>query len=614
MLRVHTDDIVAPLGRRDAVLLAVAQTNREYATLQRRMARARYEERKHEVVDLHLASQRLIRTGYPGNELPADDLNDALIDTLPVWLYQAFDRPSGDSIGGYDLTQIGVHALRAFSLEKTLSKLWQQCLWLDWRLSDKNKRLTLAPNDRPAETLRHAWLFRQQGISTQSSFIDLAAESAAKKANLKIGRIGSRTIIAQESRAGRRRKFITGRATNRSASYLQRHMWTSVETSYVGMFLDAPLPKLGLSCHQLQKVWCVVSDACSVLAKKCADSRPVDTATIRDWALACSRSDLSEAIAASVSLSSEDIEAALAFLTYDGSDFRRGVWSMPLIQLPGTKILLMCRSPLEIGNPVRRVEQWLERGGLSDQLSGAKRGNSYETWVRDEIASCLKRNRLLNDVASIISPIKPADRSIGDIDAAFRIKDLVVVIEIKCLLTPAEPIEQYRYRNKLDDAAEQAIRKATWLATNIEAHRSDLRLTGTEPIEIKPVVLTNHGYGLSLEIDGCLICDFHTLSNYLGGNTVVVGGAFSGITGEISYTEETLYRDEEGARRGLLGRIRGAPTLKRYVDRTVWGEAMIPCFNPPSDTLAVSGARLSEAVDPAAKMAALSLRPGLISP
>ena len=96
MLRVHTDGILAPLGRRDAVLLAVAQTNREYATLQQRMARARHEERKHEVVDLHLASQRLIRTGYPGNELPADDLNDALIDTLPVWLYQAFDRPSGD--------------------------------------------------------------------------------------------------------------------------------------------------------------------------------------------------------------------------------------------------------------------------------------------------------------------------------------------------------------------------------------------------------------------------------------------------------------------------------------------------------------------------------------
>ncbi|CDZ71583.1 Nuclease-related domain superfamily [Neorhizobium galegae bv. orientalis] len=607
LLRRHADHILAPLSRRDAVVLAVAQLNREYATLQQRMARARHEERKQEVVDLHLASQRLISTGYPGNQLPADDLNDALVDTLPVWLHQAFLCSTPDSLKGCDLTQIGVNALRAFTLERTLSKLWQQCLWLDWKLGKDGQQLTLAPDDQAAETLRHAWLFRQQGIATQYSFVDLAAESAAKKANLKAPRLENRTIIAQENSTGRRRDFITGRATSRCASYLQNHMWTSVETSYVGMFIDTPLPKLGLSCNQLQKVWCIVADACGILSKRCGESRPVDASTIRDWALTCARSNLSQAISVCSNLSSADTELAIGFLTYDGSDFRRGVWSMPLIQLPDHGLLLMCRSPLEIGNPVRRVEQWLERGGLSDQLSGAQRGSSYETWVRNEIATCLARNPLLQDVASISSPLKPADRSIGDIDAAFRIRDLIVVVEVKCLLTPAEPIEQHRYRNKLEDAAKQAIRKATWLADNISSHRSDFGLLGSEAVEIKPIVLTNQGYGLSLEIDGCLVCDFHTLSSYLRDNTILIGGAFSGLSGRTGYTQEKLYYSEEGARRGLLQRIRNAPTLRRYIDRTTWAQNLVPCYHPPLNSLAVAGARLSDAVDDAARSAAFGL-------
>ncbi|MDQ1196842.1 hypothetical protein [Agrobacterium sp. SORGH_AS 787] len=605
--RQYTDTILSPLNRKDAILVAVAQTNREYATLQQRMSRARHEDRKREFIDLNLASQRLIKTGRPGNALPADDLNDALVDTLPVWLHQAFGRPTENSLLVPDLTEIAIPALRAFTFELTMSKLWQQCLWSDWRLRRDGPQLTLSPNDKAAETRRHAWLFRQQGIATQYSFVDLAAENAAKKANVKIARPQSRTIIGEESRPGRRKDFVIGRANNRVPSYLQTHMWTSVENSYVGMFLDAPLPKLGLSCNQLQKVWCVISDACGVLLNKCADHRPVNVRTLRDWALVCRKTNLRNAIVASCNMSPAVTELAMDFLTYDGSDFRRGVWSMPLVQLPDDDVVLMCRSPLEIGNPVRRVEQWLERGGLSDNLAGAKRGNSYEVWVREEIARCLANNPILKDLASILRPIKPRDPLIGDIDAAFRIKNLIFVLEVKCLLTPAEPIEQHRYRNKLEDAAKQAIRKADWLIKNIDIHREDFGLSASQTVEIKPLVLTNQGYGLSLEIDGCLVCDFHTLSGYLRDNAIVIGGAHSGISGTTGYSQETLYHSEEAASRGLIPRLKQPPTLKRYVDRLTWFQNKIPCHDPPLDTLVVAGIRLSEPAGGATRAAALAL-------
>lgn len=533
--------------------------------------------------------------------MPADDINDGLVDTLPHWLHQAFQRPLSGTRKGVDYSQIGVSALRGYALERLYSKLWQQCLWLDWRFSKRNGQLVLAPHDFFAETLRHAWLFRQQSLSSQNTFTDLAADHAAKKANVKRRRPRNNTVIALETRAGKRKGFIIGRGTDRSPSYLQGHLWTSVETSYVNIFLDTPLPRVGLTCHQLQLIWCVVSDAAGVLYKRCGQRKAVNKANIREWALSCNRAQLIQAIVECCKLTTEQVEQAIKFLTYDQSHFRRGVWSMPLIVLSECDLVLICCSPLEVGNPVRRVEQWLERGGLSDQLAGAKRGSSYEAWVRTEIASCLANNRMLVDVASIVDPIKPKDRTIGDIDAAFRIKDLIVVVEVKCLLTPAEPIEHHRYLSKLRDAASQATRKATWLAGNIKNHRSQFGLTGTEAVEVKPLVLTNQGYGLSLTFDDCLVCDFQTLSNYLGDNSVVTGSAVSGATGAVGFTEEILYRSEDDARRGLLPRIREAPALKRYFGRTSWRENVIPCHNPPSNALLVAGLQLSNEVDDQAK-------------
>ncbi|WP_439626004.1 hypothetical protein [Shinella sp.] len=597
-LRRHTDQILAPLARDEAVMLAIAQTNKDYTLLQRKITRKRREEQKLELVDIQYASQRMVNVGFADNQLPIDDVNDAMVDTIPVWLHQAMQLPSGTNSKDRDLTELSMIAARAFSLELSLSKLWQHSLWLDWRLGTIGNQLHFKPHDKKSETLRHAWLWRQQSIAAQNGFTDAAFEQLEKRAGHKPPRAEELTVTGRENKTGRKPNFIIGRATVRSASNIHRDVWKSaVENSYVGMFVDTKLPKAGFSCVELHRAWCVIADVCHLLAKKSADKVTINTSTIREWALTCDREHLTTAIVQCCRHTRQEAEDILAFLTYDGSDFRRGLWSMPLVILSDQKTILMCRSPIEIGNPIRRVEQWLERGGLSDQLSGAKRGNSYEAWVRDEIAASLEGNKLIKDFACARQPIKPSDRSIGDIDAVFRIKNLIVVAEVKCFLTPAEAIEQYRYRNKIQAAADQAIRKANWLSKNIICFKEELMIDDHRDFSVIPMVLTNQGYGLSLKFNECCICDFHYVTNYLGDSVLVVGSAIDGKTGKFGYIQETLYNSEDEARKKFIEHIENPSTLKRYVDRVEWYDSFIPCHNPPTNRLAVSGARLSSGVD-----------------
>ncbi|QWW69851.1 hypothetical protein [Rhizobium sp. WYJ-E13] len=593
LLRGGTDHILRQLSQRDAVTLAVAVVNREYAKLQKILTRKRVEDGRQDYVDMQYASQRPIPLGLPGSSLPVDDINDALIDTLPVWLYQAAQVPENSASRNADLANLGSTSLAAFSLERTLTKLWQQSLWLDWRFDDSDDGLHFAPYDKAAEILRHAWLWRQQSLSSQNSFSNIAIEQIAKNAGHKSERSSSITITGQEDRPGQKRRFVTGRTSEKLASHIQRHMWQGgVENSYVAMFLDTPLPKLGFSCSDLQDVWCVIVDACAVLANRCSEKRPVNSSTLREWALVCSRADLARSLSTCCNRSLEDVDRILNFLIYDGTDFRRGVWSMPLIKIPEQDYVMMCRSPLEIGNPIRRVEQWLERGGLSDHLSDSKRGNTYEAYVREQLSGSIDENALLQDVFCIRDPIKPDDKTIGDIDALFRIGNLICVIEVKCLLTPAEPIEQYRYQNKLEDASKQAIRKAKWLSENIHRYMDEFGIKDARELEYAPLVLTNQGFGFSRRFHNCLVCDFHFLNSYLRDNVLRTGGITHPKSGRIEYIEETIYRTEHEAREKLLERIATAPTLRRYVDRAELFETSLPWYAEPANLIKVTGIRL----------------------
>jgi len=597
IIRKITNQALRGFTRSNAIILAIAQSNRDYATMQRKADRARRNDRNKELVDIQYAGQRPLSVGFPGNDLPFDDLNDALVDTLPSWLYSANLMPEGRETWPPNLTLVGMKAMSAFSFESTLGKLWQQALWLNWHFTTKDCITHFLPDDMEAETLRHAWLWRLQGIAAQTGFTDLTISKQFQEQGLRAPRIAGSTVIGIDTRHGRKNSFIYGPINENQNSDLQRRMWSSaVETSYLSIFLDSPLPTLGISCNALNRAWCVIADVCGSLRKKQSGRYEVTASTIRDWALVCGHEMLVDAVAHCCDVTREQAKDIVSFLTYDGTDYRRGLWSMPIVKIPGEPNVSLCYSPIEIGNPIRRAEQWLERGGLTDRLAGAKRGTSYEAFVREEICDAIKQNQILSSSIGISNAIKPSDKTVGDIDAAFRVGNTVVVAEVKCLLTPSEPIEQYRYRQKIISASKQSLRKTKWLKENFDKFKSLFGCEYNDELQFQPIVILNQGFGHSLRIQECLVCDIKFLLNYLSSGKIITGAAVHGATGNVAYQEETYYTTEDEAAKNISKLIEEAPTLRRYVERTKWHDSLLPCHEPPYNRFSVAGARLLETV------------------
>lgn len=250
---------------------------------------------------------------------------------------------------------------------------------------------------------------------------------------------------------------------------------------------------------------------------------------------------------------------------------------MPIVSASGGSVS-MCLPALTVGSVVRRVEQWLGRGGTAESLAGIRKGIRYEAWVRKEIIAAVSGNAILSRARAAENALKPSDHSVGDIDLLVVLGQLLLVGEIKCLLTPADPIEQNDYIEKLRKAAEQASRKVKWINDHrhLASEVLEVPVERVSSCQIVPLIVVNQGFGFSLEIGGCNVVDFHYLRNYLADNSIVVNAAVRAADGAMLMRSQTFYNSETEAAHRLVSLITDPPVLRRYIDRVLWHDIPFP--------------------------------------
>lgn len=572
------------LSRRQAIILSIAQTNREFRVLVRKAARAVRKSGSRDAFHVNHASESVVRGATAGNRHTIDDLGDALVDTLPHLLDRAVDRPLiGTSRG--DVFQKGVTAVQVLSIEHSIRTLWQQALWEGWRLGRKDDAIHFAPVNQNLEVMWNAWHWRHRAFMNSRAIMQLAGRQSDLQAGIKPQRFLQSTVVKIERRPGQRRRFVIGPPLPTSPN--QSHYWTEhtiLESSYVGMFLDAPLPKVGdgsLSCRILQRAWCVLRDIAHLLEAELPKPRILDLAAAEEYALLVKRGEIANALEVCCQLSSAQSSAILDFFTCSASDrrslFSKGVWSMPLVSLADEDRLAIVLSPLHTGAPIRKIELWLERGGLSDQLAGANRGSRYEAMLRERIDKKLKANPIFQGLRAASSLPRRTESS-EQIDLLIVFGTTLIVAEVKCLLAPAESIERYRYLRKLKGASEQAVRKAKWIGANRAQLIDAIRMTEDEisRLRIIPLVVVNQGFGVGWRGADCLIIDAHFLGLYLADGSYLAQAAVQGKTGESATAARILYSTQSEAEFQLESIISDPPVLRRFVDVFAWRHFTFP--------------------------------------
>ncbi|WP_439529934.1 hypothetical protein [Pannonibacter sp.] len=283
----------------------------------------------------------------------------------------------------------------------------------------------------------------------------------------------------------------------------------------------------------------------------------------------------------------DDAKQIMDFLTFrlqtdkkSKSTGHRGLWSAPLVQIPGTDEFALVVASLETSNTLRKVESWLEKGGVNDRNAKSSRGERYEIELRSEISSAIESNILLKDAKCASEEIKSKDFG-EQIDLLFCIGDLCVVGEIKFFLMPAEPHERFRYDKKLESAADQARRKVDALERNRNRISKYLNISfdRVQKLRIIPIVITAQGYGFSLRVKDVLIVDAKFLLSYLGNGRILTNLALGLKNGKIATYGTSLYDSEVSAAEKFEVSIAKPYVLNRFLERINFISTPFPCLS-----------------------------------
>lgn len=299
------------------------------------------------------------------------------------------------------------------------------------------------------------------------------------------------------------------------------------------------------------------------------------------FALAVGAGELACVVSECLEIEAGRAGAILDLFTCDPTDskalFAKSFWSMPLLPGANGDRRYIILAPLLVGSPLKRVEAWMGRGGISDNSGVKGRGKPFETHVRTELAKALRENVILKDHAVYANAIKRKGNS-EEIDLLVRTGHSLIVGEVKCFVSPSEPLEKHNYLRALAKAAKQAAAKRDWVAANLE---KVARLMGcgdgieARALTVHPIVVLNQGFGLGLVRDGVPIVDLHYLRLLLSDGSYQGDTRFERDVG-MFYESVELYdsaADFESKLETLLG---DPPPLRRYGAAVGWRRLPFP--------------------------------------
>jgi len=345
--------------------------------------------------------------------------------------------------------------------------------------------------------------------------------------------------------------------------------WVTTEmarTGYYDGLLDQEFPKQpDLTGALLIRVWELLSSMAEQLSKR-RSGRDIRTVNdLYEYVSAIPRLECVNLVMRGLGCERKVAIAAIDFLTYKGLK-GQDLWSQPLVECNRSDLSFMFL-PLVLGNLLRVVERWLRQGGVD--LSS--KGSQFEHHVRKEVqtyflASQIRQSVCVSKSGAYVSTEKGVRE---EIDLVVSIGNAVLVVEVKCLLAPADSIEYLRYFDALESAAEQISRKAAVAQQHIAQvfeclgmHRHQIP---SQPFVVS-AVLTSSPVGVGFTANGVPVIDLRTLFTFSQGYYSVWSIIEAGKT--VKEDKVLLYKSLDEAVNNLSSYLQEPPSIsntKRFL-------------------------------------------------
>ena len=206
--------------------------------------------------------------------------------------------------------------------------------------------------------------------------------------------------------------------------------------------------------------------------------------------------------------------------------------------------------------PFNVIDSLLERGGynLDD------RGEVFETFLYQRIVN----EKHLFHTACYPSKFYGTSGNGEEIDLIVVLKELIIVCEAKCIHYSMEPIDYYYAQKRLENGAEQAKRKASFVETH-PGFFADLGDVSTR--KVLPLVVTNYPTFTGFEHNGVYVIDSHSFISYFNAGYMSMN--------ELSSTENTLrgvcffYKNEDQYSTNFESFVQSNPIKDLYLKQIV---------------------------------------------
>ena len=583
-------------------ILAVAAHNREYRTVTELAAAESARMSKDGTLSTDLAANLRI-AGAAGQQFTAAALSEAMTDLTENWLFDAA-QGTGTEDPPADVAPIAIEAAKGYSFRKAMNTLWNQVWWEDWWLCEMEDGTSRwVAGDPEFERLQTAWGMRQESNLMNLPFLDMRIWPGMKPAERR--RWSRARGVTAVHKAGQRQRFKV-----QTLQYLSKRMpayameRAAIEGVHLADFTGAVLPLVpDVTADMLLVAWHLVLDIATLLTKRVPlPEGALSPQKARELAMIVDRASVASAIQEGLNIDASTADRIVSFLTFQfqvggkkKAGGNKGLWAAPLIEIPASNDLGLPLAVLETSNIVRRVETWLEKGGLNDQRvtnwpattarhiksvppTTESRGDRYETITRSRICDAVSRNSLFTTARCAADEIKKLATFPEQIDLVVSFGDLCLVGEVKFFLMPADPHERVRYHDKLRDAAKQATNKVSALEArpDVLAHALGIDLEVARQLRLLPVIVTAQGYAFSTRVDGVLVVDASFLKLYLATGEVQNGMALEPSTGRSMPQFLTHYTTERAAARNFEHSMEAPYPLVRFIGQVQMGETTLP--------------------------------------
>lgn len=385
---------------------------------------------------------------------------------------------------------------------------WLKCLWRGYFIDQTGEKDVQRTSDPERERRRELAWVRHQHLSIQKERNIKESWAELDQADRERGASVRMEVVAVERKGFQFNCSLGPQSREPDKLPLLISMFMEVEEAQFKVLVDRPFKRHpSITLRLLAEVYALLSSLAHKLCEGIIRT-PWSSEHVPQHCPLIARSQLIELLVQGLWISSDEAQQALSYLIHGGHE-RHDLWSRPLVLVDKDEFALVLR-PLIGVNPTWLLKNWMRDGGLDiDQTGGA-----YEQHVRKELehACRLKTAEVVQHSMVLHKGNDPEQ-----IDLVVRIGNTLLIGEVKCTVFPTRPDEISNYETRLDEAAQQALRKAERASQNkgILARLFKGRLDVEKPIEILPFILSNLAIGVGHHPRDVPVIDHLTLANYL---------------------------------------------------------------------------------------------------